>query len=664
MNTRIVLTALLLSALMLVPLSAQDIPFVYDVENTGAAFPPPPLYSSLNDMPVVEPLTDPFEWSDGSGRSTDFADWSRRRAEILAEMQYYETGPKPSRPDTLTASFVNDTLTVNVTENGNTLTLKSKITLPEGPGPFAAVIGMGGPSGSLPADMFTSRGIAMIPFNFGQVMSHTQIRGNEPINRLYPDQITMGAYTAWPWGVSRLIDGLELVQAELPIDLKRLAVTGCSFAGKMALFAGAYDERIALTIAQESGGGGAAAWRVSETQTGVENLGATSNAWFVNTMFRFAGKNVVKLPHDHHELMALVAPRALFVLGNPDYIWLADTSGYVSCRAAQKVWENFGISDRFGFSVQAGHPHCGILPGQRTEIEAFVDKFLAGDTTADTGIHTNPWPSLDYSYWTEWWGTGNPAFPERDRSQAEESWLEIECGAVGASWDFGTDTLASNGVYLRVKDGLKASSKAPTDPEAFITLPFTVSRDGLFNIYIRVDGPWAANNACWYKTDDAAFQGNFSLYSNGWQWKKLGKAALSAGSHTLTLAYRIGQPKLDKICVSDFDYPPAGIGEVAENACVTGVGAAEPPASFSLGQNYPNPFNPVTEIAYTLPEPGHVTLVVYDVTGREIRTLVNENKPAGAHRFNFSAAGLGSGVYVYRLKAGDRAENRKMILIK
>ena len=83
----------------------------------------------------------------------------------------------------------------------------------------------------------------------------------------------IGSYAAWPWGVSRLIDGLELVADELPIDLEHLAITGCSFAGKMALFSGAFDERIALTIAQESGGGGAAAWRVSETLGEVGNAG-------------------------------------------------------------------------------------------------------------------------------------------------------------------------------------------------------------------------------------------------------------------------------------------------------------------------------------------------------------------------------------------------------
>src|SRR5690606_5504614 len=203
-------------------------------------------------------------------------------------------------------------------------------------GPFPAVIGMGGPSGSLPAEIFRGRGIAGIPFDFGQVMAHSQRRGSEPINAVSSDRIEIGAHGAWPWGVSRLIDGLELVADDLDIDLERLAVTGCSFAGKMALCSGALDERIALTIAQEAGGGGGAAWRVSQTLGNVETLGNTNFAWFREDLRRFANF-VHKLPLDHHELTALVAPRALLVLGNPDYEWLADESGYVSARAAHEV---------------------------------------------------------------------------------------------------------------------------------------------------------------------------------------------------------------------------------------------------------------------------------------------------------------------------------------
>src|SRR5439155_10302994 len=111
-----------------------------------------------------------------------------------------------------------------------------------------------------------------------------------------------GQYAAWSWGVSRLIDGIILASQSstnpLPVDIKHLAVTGCSYAGKMALFAGALDERVALTIPQESGGGGDTSWRYSATEpTGsVEGLAQTSHDWFMQSMFQFGGVNVPYLP--------------------------------------------------------------------------------------------------------------------------------------------------------------------------------------------------------------------------------------------------------------------------------------------------------------------------------------------------------------------------------
>lgn len=281
--------------------------------------------------------------------------------------------------------------------------LTAPIKYPEGNGPFPAIIGIGRPTGSLPVQLFDKRRIAQITFNFTQVMSHTQKRGNEPINRLYPDQTDMGAYCAWPWGISRLIDGLEKVGKKSRIDLSHLAVSGCSFAGKMALFAGAFDERIALTIAQEPGGGGVDAWRVSETLGNVETLGRTSYAWFLESMRQFAGKNVNRLPIDHHELAALIAPRALLVLGNTDYEWLAEESNYVSCQAARMVWKAFGIEDRMGFSIQGGHMHCMLPESQYPEVEAFIDKFLLGKTDVDTFVSkADMFEDVDYLKWMPW----------------------------------------------------------------------------------------------------------------------------------------------------------------------------------------------------------------------------------------------------------------------
>lgn len=153
----------------------------------------------------------------------------------------------------------------------------------------------------------------------------------------------------------------------------------------MALFCGAFDERVALTIAQEPGGGGAAAWRVSRTLDNVEDLDHTDYNWFMHSFKeKFGGEKVYKLPYDRHELCAMVFPRALLMLGNTDYPWLADESGYVSMNAARKVWERFGVEDRMGYSINGGHPHCMLPESQYPEVEAFVDKFLLGKSDVNT----------------------------------------------------------------------------------------------------------------------------------------------------------------------------------------------------------------------------------------------------------------------------------------
>ena len=392
---------LLLSEMMVFGQTA--IPLVYDKEYTNDNFQLPGILP-IDKLPEIATLPDPFAWADGSGRSTDFKDWKRHRFEIAHQLQHYELGMKPVTPrDSIEAILNNDTLRVIVHENGEVLLLTAPIKYPEGNGPFPAIIGIGRSTGALPEQLFDKRKIAQITFDFTQVMSHTQKRGNEPINRLYPEQTEMGSYCAWSWGISRLIDGLEKVEKKSRIDLSHLAISGCSFAGKMALFAGAFDERIALTIAQEPGGGGVNAWRVSETLENVETLGRTNYAWFLESMRQFAGKNVNRLPIDHHELAALIAPRALLVLGNTDYEWLAEESNYVSCQAARMVWKAFGIEDRMGFSIQGGHMHCMLPKSQYPEVEAFIDKFLLGKTYVDTFVtKADMFEDMDYLKWMPW----------------------------------------------------------------------------------------------------------------------------------------------------------------------------------------------------------------------------------------------------------------------
>jgi hypothetical protein len=424
----------------------------FNVENTGANY-PTPVFPTFAQLPIIRPLPDPFVSFDKSPRDTSFVSWERRRNEIKAAIEKYEIGPKPDCSDcAITASYTppaagsnTGSLAVVVTRNGKSVTLNERVYIPQGlgNGPFPVVIAMSlafppffvppVPNyGSLPASVFAGLPVATIDFfhndvteySFFGVIDHTQ----DPFYQLYPELCAgvcsgtsnSGQYAAWAWGVSRLIDGIEIASHQavnpLPIDVKHLAVTGCSYAGKMALFAGAFDERVALTIAQENGGGGAPAWRVSheiEAQGSVEDVNDTDYNWFAGQMQQFTGENVYKLPVDHHELMAMVAPRALLETGNTDFYWLSNRSNYISARATQKIYNTLGVADRYGFYIDGGHQHCATLPAEAPAVAAFVNAFMLGQAV-DTDIEVNPYPTLDYKRWTWWWQDaprGEPKFP-------------------------------------------------------------------------------------------------------------------------------------------------------------------------------------------------------------------------------------------------------------
>ena len=108
------------------------------------------------------------------------------------------------------------------------------------------------------------------------------------------------------------------------------------------------------------------------------------------------------------------------------------------------------------------------------------------------------------------------------------------------------------------------------------------------------------------------------------------------------------------IAVDTTDIPVVSVNQI--NSGVAG--------DYRLYQNYPNPFNPVTNLEFGISDLGFVSLKVYDVLGKEVKTLVNEIKPAGSYRIEFDGSNLNSGVYFYRLEAGDFVQTKRMLLIK
>jgi hypothetical protein len=388
-------------------------------------------------------------------------------------------------------STTSGTLTINVTVVGpsgsNTLTTTVPITLPT---PSSAcvkpaagwpyVIGMTGGTGSWPESAFDASATlpsgvtvpaagcaaqvsfgsfsfstfsfagalgAFASYTFGNLVTHN----NDGFFKLYPTLcagLTTGAagsgacnaangfpngsnsteYAAWSYGISRVIDGIELVAAQantpLPLDTGHSATTGCSFAGKMALMGGALDERVALVISQENGGGGAPSWRISheiETQGSVEDINDTDYDWWDTSLLQFSGYNVYKLPYDNFELMALVAPRALLQTGNSSYYWLGDRSATFDSLATQAIYRNYGIDDRFAYYIDTNHFHCVVPSYQQNATQPMINKFMFGADVSTKGINTS-WqeadalsrgdqPTIDRHMWDGWWDTREPAFP-------------------------------------------------------------------------------------------------------------------------------------------------------------------------------------------------------------------------------------------------------------
>ena len=366
-----------------------QVPLVFGVENTGFHL-DKPVMPAPDQLPVVRELPDALE-----GVST-FADWVKRRNNIGHMIQHYGIGEKPVvTPEQVKARMEGDTaLVVDVTVNGQTLTLRSVIRYPKPSAngqkltaPYALMIGTD--MISLPRPLFDNRPIATMTFRSAQVNDYKQWgkhhdRGEHAFDRLYPHLTKNGAYSEWAWGVSRLIDGLQQLGPEVTkIDTRRIGITGCSYAGKMALYAGAFDERIALVIAQEPGGGGAAAWRKSHELTlagkNLEDIDKTDYHWFLESQKEnFRGDSVYRLPYDQHELCAMVCPRALLLLGNPDYEWLADASMEPSAQAAHRVWQFFGIPNRMAWDIVGGHGQCQLPESQFPIVESFLDRVLVG----------------------------------------------------------------------------------------------------------------------------------------------------------------------------------------------------------------------------------------------------------------------------------------------
>jgi hypothetical protein len=354
----------------------------------GWTVPPMPSFSSLPDNPY---LPDPFRFLSGS-RVTTKDQWICRRAEIAALVQEFELGYMQDTPYSATTGSFNGTnsITVTVNDNGHQVSFSCSITYPTtGSPPYPALIGYGG--SSLPSAPLLSMGVAIINLSTSASPFHT----------LYGSDHSASSLMIGAWNLSRLIDALEKTPAA-NIDPNRLGITGCSANGKGALVAGAFNQRIKLTMPEEPGAGGAASWRVERTESCETMSGVIGLGFFRADFVRFIN-NENKLPFDQHMVAALCAPNALLFIDNTTHYWLCPIASWTTGNAAHKVWEALGIPDKMGYSGVGGHNHCAFLASQQPDVNAYVQKFLVGGGTADTNImHNDGGLTFDEVRWIDW----------------------------------------------------------------------------------------------------------------------------------------------------------------------------------------------------------------------------------------------------------------------
>lgn len=328
----------------------------------------PGSYAQSNDTAVLKAIPDPLISNSGKKISDSNSWMMNRRKEVLALFEDNMYGQVPKDFDSIRfRQKTEDKMAMNgkaklkeiaidVYRNKQLVTINVTLFIPseaKKPCPVLLLINHRGrnvtdptravKSGFWPAEEVIARGYAIAAFHVSDVATDNKESYSKGVLRLYPEQLKMpnGMKTigAWTWGAMRVMDYFE---KDIEINASKVAVVGHSRGGKAALWTGAQDERFALTISSCSGEGGAALSRhlVGET---IQDLNTNFPHWFCEAYKKF-NSNVNLLPMDQHELIALIAPRAVYVASASEDAWADPAGEFLSMKYAQPVFKLFGLN--------------------------------------------------------------------------------------------------------------------------------------------------------------------------------------------------------------------------------------------------------------------------------------------------------------------------------
>ncbi|MET0791927.1 MAG: cellulose-binding protein [Polyangiaceae bacterium] len=357
-------------------------------------------------------LPDLFASFDGT-RMSKKSDWRCRRAELKKGVETFIHGAKPGPPEKVTGTVSATSISVHVEHMGKSIDFKVAVSLPPSPtGAVPAIIGLGG--GSLDKSIVSGEGVASINYDNNALASETSRSGL--FTTIY-GTTGASAQIGWAWGVSRIIDVLISEKAAGRndiIDPTGIGITGCSRLGKGAFTIGAFDERIALGIPQESGTGGVSALRVVNTAPmgpngkpaqSIDSAWTEAQGWF-GTVFADYKSKVNVMPVDTHSLVAMYAPRGLLVLDNSRIGELCATCQHAASAAGALVYKALGVEKNIeynGGNPSDPHNHCTFYAATQGEpLKRAIRAFLTKKAAPDGRIAPQPAGTADLTTWIDW----------------------------------------------------------------------------------------------------------------------------------------------------------------------------------------------------------------------------------------------------------------------
>ncbi len=349
------------------------------------------FYAAVSSAPAAE-LPNPFIFADGSAVRRP-EDWQRRRSEIKSLFEDNEYGHLPPKPERMAVTrgaadvdaasgVTREKWTLDMEHGGKSFAVDMTLTLPkdvDGPVPVVVQGAFGGRGRPPGPNAIVDGGYALAEVNFMQVASDNREHARESgIYELFGDDLDCGALMAWAWGMRRAIDVLA---QDDRIDAKKIVVTGHSRYGKAALVAGAFDERIALTVPSHSGCAGSAPFRfIYGNSEQLQNIVGFAPHWFRPDFNRFVGK-ADELPLDQHLLKARVAPRAMLATEGTEDEWTNPEGSQLTNLAAAEVYQFLGAGDRLSIRFRP----VGHIPSNEDLVEFADHVFFDKPLTAEFG---------------------------------------------------------------------------------------------------------------------------------------------------------------------------------------------------------------------------------------------------------------------------------------